>query len=84
MFGSAVVRKDAVAVDLEQIFVVSFADYVADHFTGELGVIAGGSIVEIKNMPVTLLGGFISERIDSVGSISGLPRIGNDLQFQRR
>ena len=84
MFGSAVVRKDAVAVDLEQIFVVSIADLITDRFTAAFAVVTGGGIVEIKDMPVRLLGGLMSERIDSVGSVSGLPRIGNDLQFQRR
>ena len=84
MFCFAVVGEDAIAIDFEQSSVVSVADQITDRFTGELGIIAGGGIVEIKNMPVLLLGGFGSARIDSVGSISGLPRIGNDLQFQRR
>ena len=84
LFCFAVVGEDAVAINLEQTFVVSIADQITNRFTGELGIIAGGGIVEIKNMSMTLLGGSGSERIDSVGSISGLPRIGNDLQFQRR
>ena len=84
MFCFAVVGEDAVAIDLEQTFVVSIADQITDRFTGELGIIAGGGIVEIKNMSMTFLGGSGSERIDSVGSIFGLPRIGNDLQVQRR
>ena len=84
MFCFALVGKGSVATDPEQTFAVSIADRIADRFTGELGIISGGGIVEIKDMPVTLLDGSGSERIDSVGSISGLPRIGNDLQFQRR
>ena len=83
MFRFAVVGKGAVATDPEQTFAVSIADRIADRFTAAFAVVTGGGIVEIKNMPVTLLGGSGSERIDSVGGIFGLPCIGNDLQCQR-
>ena len=84
MFGFAVVGENAASIDFEQAFVVSISDGVADSFTGGFLVVAIGSIVEIKDISASLLRGFISKRIDSEGSVSGLPRIGNDLQFQRR